>query len=359
MNHLSAIVPFIVLAGALAALGCDGSVPSPALASGQRNVNALTADGDHVYWTTGDGFVRRVPSAGGTVEDIVRGVVAPTRIAVDADSVYWAANRGEISRAPKSGGTVDLLVQNEDGLGDLQVGDGVYWLRAQGEGFASGDVRRALKVPSATAETLLSDVLYPGALALAGTTLYYPALGTMMVGDGSGVRQIPADVPTTGTKPAVDFDGVFYTLSTHGSSVCGSGIDPTALAMDPKTSFQAVTCAALDGSGQRVVASGLTSAVVSVVLDDTYVYFATADGAVSVIGLDGSAPPVPSGAVTSSDGTNGVVTTSDGTPVPAAQPGGPTIIAMGPPGGISLALDATSVYWAHVAGDAVFAMLKF
>ena len=312
----------VVVAGAAFALGCqDLPAAAPPLADGQGSVTALASDGDHVYWTTGDGHVRRVAAAGGAVEEVAQGIVQPSRIVLDTDSVYWATAVGQIGRAPKAGGTAEVLVQNEDGLGALQVDDAsVYWLRGPAQGAAAGQVRKAAKTPSTSVETLAQQPIDPGALALSGATLYYPGTGS-----AAGMQELP----TGGGTPAAAMAGVFHILSTRGASVCGAGPDPSALAQDPNATSQAITCAGLDGSNPRAVASGL-GVVGALALDDAgMIYFATLDGSVGVASVDGSSAA------------------------------GPMIFASGPPGGASVAVDATSVYWANESGDAIFAVPRF
>jgi hypothetical protein len=345
----------LVFAAALATIGCQTApLVLPPLAIGQLNVTALTGDGNNVYWTTGDGFVRSVSTSGGAVAELAQGLVLPTQIALDDDSVYWAATgSGSIGRAPKVGGATETLFENEDGLGSLQVDDtSVYWLRAITEVTTSGQgqVRKAPKTVGATVQTLLSDSLDPGALALNGS-LYFPA----------GVAATPETpalattglytLPTTGGTAVAAVSGSFDSVVTYGANICSAGPDAQALSLDSSSTAQAITCTALDGSNPNVVAAGLANVVTTMTLDDTTVYFGTADGTMSAVALDGTSPIV-TGPVTSPDDGTVVGTTSTGG-------SGPVTFATGPAGSASLAVDITQVYWAHTNGNAIFAMPKF
>jgi len=347
MNHF--FPGTLVLAAAFAALGCqNGPLVTPALALGQLNVTSLTGDGNNVYWTTGDGFVRSISTNGGVVANLAQGLVAPASIALDNDSVYWAGN-GTIGRAPKAGGATEVLFDNEDGVGALQVDDSyAYWLRAPGEGIvdAAGQVRKAPKAVAAAVQTLLSDSIDPKALALNGS-LYFPADVSTPLATGTALYQLPL----TGGTPVAAVTGQFTSVASYGGSICSTGADAQALSLDPTSGAQAITCTALDGTNPTIVASGLASIVTSLTLDDTNVYFGTADGSMSVVGLDG-ASPVMTGSVTSPDSDTIVGPTSTGA-------SGPVVFATGPAGVASVAVDITQVYWAHTNGNAILAMPKF
>jgi hypothetical protein len=356
------------LAGALAGLGCQGLQGTPPLALGQMGISGLASDGNSVYWTTASGDVRSVPTVGGTVQQVTT-TVSPANINLDADSVYWASGTGEIQRAPKTGGSPEVLVHNANGLGALQVDESsLYWMIGGGEAAVSGQILKAAKAPAASPTALVtSATLYANTLAQVGATLYYydPLTGSTTPG---GVRE----VDVTEGSPVTDVPGSFSQVATATSTVCSAGPDPQARALDPNATAQAVTCAALDGSNPRVVASGLTAVVTSMALDDTTVYFATADGAVSSVAADGSNPMVGSGS-TSTASPPGDCIANAGCSCPGSATGvqmcdalgnttcqcsGASTFAMSPAslGGAYLAIDPTNVYWAQPNGDAVFAL---
>jgi hypothetical protein len=346
----------IIIATSLLALGCQDLQVAPPLALAQRNVKGLTTDGDHVYWTTGDGFVRRVSTDGGQIEEVAKGLVAPTHIALDADHVYWTASSSEIGRAPKAGGAQEIVAQGEDGLGTLQLDDNhVYWLRP-GNTAGPGMLRKAPKVASAAVDTIAESALDPNSLLLAGSLYFYDPSTTggsspsvlAIATDGGGMTQV--------------IGGSFHMVATNGSTICGAGTDPRAVAVNPTSTTQAIVCASLDGGtgtvtssddttgGPRTVASDL-GFVVAMTLDDNTIYFVTDDGQVSAVGLNGAAP---------GDTSVPVVTSSDGTTDSSSSAAGASVVmATGPAGGASITLDATSVYWVHENGDAIFSMPRF
>jgi hypothetical protein len=348
MNHI--LNGILLCAGAFAALGCQsGVLTAPPLAVGQYSVNALISDGNNVYWTSGEGFVRSVSTAGGAVAEVAQGLTFPVYIALDNDAVYWS-DSGTIARAPKAGGATEMLFENEDGVGALQVDDtSLYWLRGIDEVASiatTGQVRTAPKLAASAVQTLFSDSVNPNALALNGT-LYFGAQLATPEFDGFGLAELPTSGGTPVAPVAVASGN---NTASYGANVCTSGIDAQAQSLDANTTLEAITCSALDGTNPNVVAAGLTAAVMSLTLDDTTVYFNTADGAMSAVSLDGTTPIV-TGATTSPDNDTVVGAT------PSAG-NGPVTFATGP-GSASVAVDTTQVYWAHNAGNAVFAMPKF
>ncbi len=348
MNHI--LKGILVFAGACAALGCQsGVITVPPLATGQLNVSGLGSDGNNVFWTTAEGFVRSVSTSGGAVQTLTQGPISPGNLTFDADMLYWTAN-GTINGLPKAGGTAAVLFPNEDGIGSLQVDPtSLYWLRNVDEVQGQGQVRKADKTVDASVTVLASANLNPQTLALNGASLYFPA--TVLAEDSVTAAPALTTLPTTGGTPVASVTGSFANVATYGANVCSAGTDMAALSLDPTSGAQAITCTALDGSNPNVVAAGLTGIVTSLTLDDTTVYFSTDDGAVSVVNLDGTAPIV-TGATTSPDTTTLIGANSSGST-------GPVVFAQGPAGSASVALDATQVYWAHTNGNAVFALPKF
>jgi hypothetical protein len=352
MSHLA---HGLLLFSALAAAGCDTRTPAPPppLATGQRNVTALKTDGDHVYWSRGDGSIQRVAASGGAVEELAKGLPVPDHIALDSGSVYFSAS-GQIGRTAKTGSAPEMLIQTgAAGLDDLQVdatqAGQIYWIPSADQG--QGQVLAAAKVIGAAGAIINEQGASVGkALALTGPDLYYPAVYS---GPTSQTTSDPATVIRVTTSADVYTDtmpGVFYGLTTFGSTICGSGPDAQALALDPTSTAQAVTCAALDGSDVHVVVSGISSNVEALAVDGSSVYFASFDGSVSAASLDGGTIVPTQDIITSSDDT---------TTPPSPAPGAPVVFAVGPQGGASLAVDGSSVYWAYANGDAVLSMPAF
>jgi hypothetical protein len=385
VNH---ILKGFVFAGALGAFGCQGLQAAPPLALGQLNVNGLASDGDNVFWTMASGDVRSVSTLGGGVAQVSNTPTGAQGIALDEDAVYWVTGTGAISRAPKVGGAPVALVENlpPAGAGQavFQIDEAsMYWLgTAQDDSTCKSgcsadlvcqasacvplhQVFKAAKAPAAPMAALLNNTsLQPIALTLAGGNLYYATADSP--GQVAGIE----DLSISGGTPVTTVTGTFQLVTSATATLCSAGLDPAALALDPTATAWAVTCSALDGSNAHVVASGLANVVSSLTTDDDNVYFATVDGAVSYVPVNGNAPVDMTG-ITPPEDTTGCVagaacscsdTSSigmfmcDSSGVGTCQCSGGTTFAKGPPGGASLAIDQTSVYWAHSAADAIFAM---
>ena len=100
------------------------------------------------------------------------------------------------------------------------------------------------------------------------------------------------------------------------------------------------------------MAAGIEAPITSVTLDETNVYFGTYDGQLNAVALDGSAPVSTSTTqVVEPDGSVSIVPVTTGSNV---MP-----LATAPAGTLSIAVDATSVYWASSNGDAIWVMSKF
>jgi hypothetical protein len=296
---------------AATALGCDDGAAWAPLATSQRFVADMTADGDFVYWVTGDGAVRRVSIDGGAVETIVADLTNPSHVAVDGTHVYWAASGGVIARAPKAGGDVEQLAGDEQDTVALRVDDAnVYWARK------SGPIMSKPKTGEPPV-TLAIDPSHPFSLAQGGATLFWSA---GQVDDGA-VR----DVAIAGGA-VNDFDHPLSPriLAANGAYVCWASLDRDALEKDPLSSAQTLSRAALGAADAHVLARDLGE-VTALIADETHVYFATLDGKLNAVPVEG---------------------------------GDVTTFASGAGGKTSLAVDATSVYWAHEKGDAVFVYPK-
>ncbi len=309
----------VVVATAFAAVGCGGGDFGYApLGRDQRGVTSMVADEGYVYWTVFSGALRRVSIDGGPVETVVDDITNPGHVAVDGGHVYWTMGQGVVARAPKAGGSVELLSENEQDPVGLRVDDdNVYWARQ--DGF----VRR---VPKAGGErvTLAKDSGKVLALADSGVSLLWvqqePAAGEEPA--AGAVRQVSSsggDAATLALAPAP------RAVAANGTDVLWASLDPDALALDPKSNAMRISRAVLDGSDERVVARELHD-VDALVADDTQVYFSTLEGDLSFVSL------------------------LDG--------GSPTSFASGPSGRTSIAVDRTSIYWAHADGDAVFVYPK-
>ena len=308
----------LALGCALTAIGCsDGTLATIApLATGQRGVTALVADGDFVYWSLTDGSVNRVSVDGGKVQTVVSGLTMPAQLVVDDSRVYWSTLDGGIGSAPKAGGDTTSLAEGEDGTVGLQLDDkNVFWARS------SGEVKKAEKGGGALT-LLATDPTRPSSLAQSDGTLCWTSGG-----DADGALHT-VDVDRTGGT--YDAPPIVRQLISPRSLAATPGVafwaslDPDALAADPTSSAEVLTRVNLDGSDVRTLSTGLAS-VDAMIADDATLYLSTLDGNVLSLPVDG---------------------------------GDAVSFATGPKGRTSIAVDTTSVYWAHAGGDAIFALPK-
>ena len=93
-----------------------GGTPSTLVAAqGSYVGGAIAVDDTHVYWTdttgSSDGRVRRVPKAGGAIDDLALGLLGPGAVNLSASHVYWS-DYGGVWRLPLGAGgvAVDLTI---------------------------------------------------------------------------------------------------------------------------------------------------------------------------------------------------------------------------------------------------------
>jgi len=100
------------------------------VASGQMYAFNLALDQDHVYWTTSgdDRPLARAPKTGGTAENLTTGPLAGW-LAVNEGTVYFSAGDGTIRRVASEGGLATVLARGEDmNSHPIAVDDQwVYW----------------------------------------------------------------------------------------------------------------------------------------------------------------------------------------------------------------------------------------
>ncbi len=113
---------------------CKGSVCQPTtLATGQGAIWGVAVDASHVYFASfTNGFVARVPKAGGKVEKIAStGAFLARKVAVDASHVYWSSDDspGAVSRCLVTGcvGAPEVLATPQRPTGLALDSTSVYW----------------------------------------------------------------------------------------------------------------------------------------------------------------------------------------------------------------------------------------
>jgi hypothetical protein len=288
-------------------LGDGGSLRPTVLATGEYPL-VLALDADNVYWTNlGSGDIRTVPKAGGTPRTIAS--VANTStwgVAVDATRVYWTLpnfNAGNVNPAVMSqlldGGTPTTLVPGTEGAQSILVsGANAYWSQNTGP-----DAVRTVPVDGGKATTIATNSSGGGAIAADARNLYWSTT--------DGLAQEPLDggpAVTIGSEcDAIASDGAYvYYLGSLGNGaddgtvtrVPVGGGTPVVLAttrpsfmasvaLDDRnvywvegygTDFMGAVAAMPKAGGQvTVLASGLGDAI-SVVVDDSGIYFANPQG---------------------------------------------------------------------------------
>lgn len=301
----------------LAIVGCDdGAVGSSvALATDQRGVSSMAVDGTYVYWTTQSGAVRRVSIDGGEVETLVDNLTNPDHVTVDGTHVYLSV-QAALGRVPKAGGALEVLSTVTSVTG-VQVDDHrVFWSEQTGE-------VKAVAKGEATAEVIAADAGPLGSLSREGNRLFWavnPTSSTTEGGEGA-VHAVDTD---GGEVSEVTRAAGLRALATARSRMAWVALDAEALAVDPTSNLLALTSAGIGGGDERVLARDL-SGVDSLVIDEAQVFFSTLGGDVAVASfVDGK----------------------------------PETFSSGLAGKTSLAVDATSVYWARREGTAIFARPK-
>lgn len=288
----------LVFAGALALLGCADPVPySAALVTGEKGITSIATDDFYLYWTKADGSVRRVSLDGGPPATIVEGRQLPGSIAVDETHVYWASSDGAIERALKEGGDVESIV--EAGHASKLVIDAshVYFI-ADG-----GTVQKKAKAGGALT-TLATGQTVSSELSLNGVSLIWANAEGGSVNDLATENGTPRAIVVEQPKPqrvAVSGSNVYW--SNFGNSTVG--------------------VAQRDGSGVQEIVSA--EAPDTVIGDETHVYFSDVKGGVNMASVHG---------------------------------GEAERLGQGPVGKVSLAIDATSIYWANSADGAIIVRPK-
>ncbi len=149
---------------------CELSRCQPVVvAKGQGYLYHLAATESHVYWTSIDGSVARIATAGGSTEVLVSGQNQPGDIAVNSTDVYWT-NLGDatILRLPLDGGTPVVVLKNVGLAWSIKVSDtNLVYVDNQ-----SGDVRQLSLEPGSTPITITTTQGSWG-VNMDATTLYW------------------------------------------------------------------------------------------------------------------------------------------------------------------------------------------
>lgn len=144
------------------------------LAEGLHEPGNLALDATHVYWideahNTGAPMIRRVPKAGGAVEDLVGGqevaLINWARstqdgLAISGDELFWVdEDQGAVYRAPKNGGAPEKVSEGLKRPTALALRDGFVYVAVNGLDYEG---RGILRIPEqgGNATWIVSDPAY-------------------------------------------------------------------------------------------------------------------------------------------------------------------------------------------------------
>ena len=226
------------------------------IAANQKGVQGFALDATNFYWSTNEGYIRRLAQAGGQPVDIVVGAanpaglalnkttlfyaqvqgtgaiwrwdlagtsksvvhasgqMAPQGVVIDATRAYWAnhvANGSVMSMLLVGGLLPTAVATGESGPVSVAVdGTSAYWTNYEG-----GTVRKVALGGTGAPITLASAQMKPSSIRLDDTNVYW----TTSTGDVSMI----AKVPTLGGAPVTIATGTAGSIAVDGRYVYVSG----------------------------------------------------------------------------------------------------------------------------------------
>lgn len=283
--------------------------PFTALASGQSNPVQLVTGGGWVYWRNqGGSAIGAVPAAGGAEAD-VSSPSSPTYVWADATNLYWAGSDGDFWARPHGGGSPTKLcnVSNPQVEGMATDGTYLYWVKS-GDGY----VRRAPIDGSGAGsapEAVGSSVTSPSGVTIANGTVY--------LSEGWGAGGIDKVVGAT-TSPLVSGSSLY---NTNPAKIINDG---TYLYwIESPFGSSSIEGCKLDGTGlTRYVGS---ASVVSIAADGSSFYYANGSPQLTIVRF-----------------------------VAGDRFSGQTLYDHLPYESYTLAVDATSLYWADYTNGVIY-----
>jgi hypothetical protein len=269
--------------------GADAAVEPTVLATAQPGPMGIAVSGAYVYFTcvgdgqAGNGSIRRVPKAGGTVEELVTGETAPFALAATPTGFVWTAPmpgvaNGFVKKADADGANVTTLASGIAAPSGLAVdGTNVYFPYAIGGGFTVA--RSLLATPGLVDLGIASAGSTPGGIALSGGFAYVVGGGFL----GGLVR-----VPITGGAVETVYQqasATFVDLILSGSQAI--------VADDVATKGQLVAISVTSPGNASAVVTDIDRPV-RVATDGAWVYFTSfaQSGAVGAYPIAGGTPVV-------------------------------------------------------------------
>lgn len=271
------------------------------------------------------------------------------RIAVDATSVYWVApeKAGAVMKGSIDGGTPTMLAPAQQAWGIAVDATSVYWTeRANGGSVSNGAVKKA-PIQGGVPTTLASAQFEPLEIAIDASNVYWTVQGTVMK------VPIQGGTPTLFASPSASLSDLYIAVDA-ANLYWQNGQTLTRVA----TSSSAAT-ALFSASGNKTMTGGLA-------VDATAVYWGYGAGGTpcSILEMptDGSGPaaigtlpaaPFLAAAVDGEAvyGWSNTIEPGTARVLKVPKDGGSLVVLASPPSApTSLAIDATSVYWADAEG---------
>lgn len=164
--------------GEMAFRGHGGRRPR-VLAHGGNGEKHLIQDEHHLYWTdTEDGTLTRLSKGGGVPVVLASGLARPGAITVAGGFLYWVNRQlgaGTVVRMPADGGAIETLAEEQSMPESIAVaGSTVVWTTF-GDGLATGTLMR--KEIGGKLTQLASKQRQPGAVALDAEQIYWTCFG--------------------------------------------------------------------------------------------------------------------------------------------------------------------------------------
>jgi hypothetical protein len=173
-------------------------------------------DAEYVYTTEFEAGVRRVKKMGGDTELVVRpGRGHATALAVDSAFVYVTlTDENQVAMVPKSGGQPTLLAGQSTPSAIAVDSKYAYWVNQGAEDGVDGQLMRAPSGDLTGAETLLSDLRAPTAIAVGDDDVFFAG--------PSGIFRVPK---AGGDAELVTNDfGPVKSMTAYGDTAYAAGM---------------------------------------------------------------------------------------------------------------------------------------